>query len=675
MPTPPLPDWKSLSLEQQVAQLITVRASGQLFDRQIQYPQWEPPTETLKHWIQDYGVGGVILLGGTAAEVALRTQQLQAWVSVPLLIAADIEEGVGQRFAGATWMPPPMSLSAIAQTNPTQARDYAWQMGKVTAQEAWAIGLNWILAPVVDVNNNPLNPVINVRSFGETPKQVSELATAFIQGAHSHYPVLTTAKHFPGHGDTATDSHLALPIISHSQERLDRLELMPFRAAIAAGVSTIMTAHLQVPALDPEFPATLSPKILTHLLRQSLQFQGLIVTDALVMQAITQHYGPQEACLLALEAGADILLMPVDPPAAIAAICEAIQKGRISLDRLHQSLTRIWQAKHQVFRSGPDRSSELVEFGISPLETLRERNSEFGIRSFSKGDAARTEFGVQFPDRNAQNLPDFLLTHLAQPDAIELTQAILHSSLQTRFLNSEFGIRNSEFGVALSQSDPEGARRYSELQTPNSVGEASPQQQLNLSTPNPQTPNSTPPKPNLPTSVRVASPKEKFRLPNSDFRIPNSTNLILLDNFLKSDFLKSHSPALKIPQQLGYTLQWVDSQTLSPWEKGMTMPSPVLMPTLLQIFIRGNPFRGTAGLTPGIEQWFKVLLETEMLQALILYGSPYAWDHFVCQLPPHIPAIFSYGQMPAAQTIALNALLGDTLRDNRDQSIRQAFTT
>ncbi|MGK7888086.1 MAG: glycoside hydrolase family 3 N-terminal domain-containing protein, partial [Leptolyngbyaceae cyanobacterium] len=339
-----LPDWEPLSLSQQVAQLIMVRTTGHLFDGQRRYPRWEASNADLQHWIQELGIGGVILLGGSAAELALRTEQLQAWSQVPLLMAADIEEGVGRRFEGATWMPPPLALGAIAQQDLGQACNYARQLGTVTAREAKAIGINWILGPVVDVNNNPGNPVINVRAFGETPEVVIPLIEAFIQGTQG-WGVLTAAKHFPGHGDTASDSHVELPLIPHSRERLEQIELAPFWAAIATKVSAIMTAHLQVPALDPDHPSSLSSLTLTNLLRQEMGFDGLIVTDALVMQAITKHYGAYEAPVMALEAGSDVILMPVDPPGTIAAICEAVQTGRLSRERIHASLERIWRAK------------------------------------------------------------------------------------------------------------------------------------------------------------------------------------------------------------------------------------------------------------------------------------------------------------------------------------------
>ena len=237
-----LPDWRNFSLQEQIGQMIVVRASGYLFDAQIRYPGWEAPNEKLKQWLEELNLGGVILLGGSSAELLLRSQQLQSWAKTPLLIAADIEEGVGQRFSGASWLPPPMALSAIAVKNSGLAQEHALQMGAITAKEALTVGINWLLAPVVDVNNNPSNPVINIRAFGDTPDTVGNLATAFIKGAQK-YPVLTTAKHFPGHGDTATDSHLDLPTIPHTNSRLQQIELPPFEKAIATEVDSVMTAH------------------------------------------------------------------------------------------------------------------------------------------------------------------------------------------------------------------------------------------------------------------------------------------------------------------------------------------------------------------------------------------------------------------------------------------------
>jgi beta-N-acetylhexosaminidase len=205
--------------------------------------------------------------------------------------------------------------------------------------------------PVADVNNNPDNPIINIRSFGENPEAVAAHVKAFIEGAHSDKRdfVLTTAKHFPGHGDTATDTHMSLAVITADRERLERVELVPFRAAIDAGVDSIMTAHVAVPALaPPDLPATLAPAILTGLLRKDLGFKGLVVTDALEMASIVKGFGSGEAAVRALEAGADALLMPADPEAAIRAVVAAVESGRLSRARIQESAVKLLAAKERV---------------------------------------------------------------------------------------------------------------------------------------------------------------------------------------------------------------------------------------------------------------------------------------------------------------------------------------
>ena len=342
-----LPTVSSLTISQLIAQLIVVRTTGYLFDQQLQYPQWEADRSKLRHLVETVGVGGVIFLGASAAEMALKTAQLQAWSSIPLLMCADVEEGVGQRFSGATTFPPPMALGSIALENLPGAVELACQMGSVIAQESRAIGLNWILAPIVDVNNNPKNPVINIRAFGEDPRIVTALTTAFIQGAQQ-YPVITCAKHFPGHGDTDLDSHLELPRIDHDLTRLTTVEFLPFQAAIAAGVASVMTAHLDVPAIDPHEITTFSHAVNTEWLRDRWGFEGLVVTDALVMGAIVDRYGNGEVAVKAIEAGADVLMMPVDAIEAIEAIQSAVESGRLTRDRLEASVTRIFDAKRRV---------------------------------------------------------------------------------------------------------------------------------------------------------------------------------------------------------------------------------------------------------------------------------------------------------------------------------------
>lgn len=376
-----LPPLSSLSIEQLIAQMIVVRTTGYLFDHQLQYPAWEANTAKLRHLVETVGVGGVIFLGASAAEMALKTAQLQTWAKIPLLLCADVEEGVGQRFSGATIFPPPMALGAIAVQNLTRATQLSRQMGAVIAQEARAIGLNWILAPIVDVNNNPNNPVINIRAFGEDPQTVMALTAAFIQGAESQ-SVLTCAKHFPGHGDTDLDSHLALPRIEHSVARLEQIEFPPFQTAIATGVSAVMTAHLEVPTLDEDNITTFSPAVNHDWLRDRWGFEGLVVTDALVMGAIVDRYGEAEVAVRAVAAGADILMMPVDALKAIEALRSAVETGRLTRDRLEASVTRIWSAKQQIAQAMPIETpvtqAQLIEtiarpeFEICSAEILQE---------------------------------------------------------------------------------------------------------------------------------------------------------------------------------------------------------------------------------------------------------------------------------------------------------------
>lgn len=535
---PVLPSFEQLTLAEQVAQLIVVRTSGHLFDHELEYPAWEASAETLRYYLQELGIGGVILLGGSVAEVGLKTQQLQSWASVPLLIAADIEEGIGQRFSGATWFAPPMALGAIAQHDLPQALAYAEKMGAAIAQEAVAIGLNWLLAPVVDVNNNPNNPVINVRAFGAEVDIVSQLGAAFIQGTQ-HHSVLTTAKHFPGHGDTAQDSHVGLPVLAHDFERLAQIELPPFQAAIAAGVDAVMTAHLKLP-LDPQHPATLSQPILSGLLRQDLGFSGLVVTDALIMGGITQQYGPYEAAVLALEAGADVLLMPSDPEGVIKAVCEAVQTGRLSSERIQSALERLWRAKLKVASPyQPSQTSKHAWEHIPP--------------------------------------PPVQLEQLAQPALRQLAAEILREST-----------------------------------CPS------------------------------PTRLTPAQPLQ---------------NLIVTDDWLNSRFLSRTAPAIALPAQLGGSLQILDTQST-----GAALVD-CQQPTLLQLFIRGNPFRGSADVTQLAQTWLSALIQTQQLQGLVVYGSPYAWQQFLPQLPPNTPYCFTYGQMAAAQAIALEALFtADTFK-------------
>ena len=275
-----------------------------------------------------------------AYATAVLNNQLQSKAKLPLLIGADFERGTGMRLDDGTSFPTAMALAAGG--NPADA----YTMGKVTALEARSVGVQWIYAPVSDVNNNPGNPIINTRSFGEDPQKVAEYVSQFVRGVEENGG-LATAKHFPGHGDTAADSHIDLPVIPANRQRLESLELVPFRAAISAGAGSIMTGHLAVPALEPDTntPATLSHNILTGVLRDELHFQGLVVTDAMDMGGITVRYAPGEAAVRAVLAGADALLMPPVPDAAFEGLQNAVHSGRISIERLDASVRRILEAK------------------------------------------------------------------------------------------------------------------------------------------------------------------------------------------------------------------------------------------------------------------------------------------------------------------------------------------
>ncbi|MBV9574366.1 MAG: hypothetical protein JOY93_09955, partial [Acidobacteriales bacterium] len=275
-------------------------------------------------------------------EAATLLNRLQQDSKLPLLIAADFERGASMRLNGVTVFPHAMAFGAAASL------DYAEAAGRITAQESRAIGVHWNFFPVADVNSNPANPIINTRSFGENPQQVGDLVSAYIRGARAN-GMFTTAKHFPGHGDTATDSHLGMAKVGGDIARLESVELPPFREAIAAGVDSIMVAHVTVPALDPDpnHVATTSPAVVTDLLRNRLKFGGIIVTDALDMAGLTHLYADNigRAAVDAFKAGNDLLLIPADLDASYRAVVEAIHSGEIPQARLDASVLRILKAK------------------------------------------------------------------------------------------------------------------------------------------------------------------------------------------------------------------------------------------------------------------------------------------------------------------------------------------
>jgi beta-N-acetylhexosaminidase len=325
---------RKMTLEEKIGQMIAVRFTGAFRNADSEY------LKNLESLIVRHKIGGLILFGGEVYETAELTNAFQKLAKVPLLFASDFERGAGNQLTNATLFPPLMSLGASG------SEDLAYQMGRITALEGRAVGIHMTYAPVVDVNINPDNPIINTRSVGEDPALVSRIARAFIKGCQEN-GMIATAKHFPGHGDTAQDSHLLLPTITADLERLERVELAPFKDAVNAGVRAVMTSHLFVPALDPtpNLPATLSPAILTDLLRKKFGFKGLIVTDAMEMAGITNSYSPEEAALRAILAGVDQVLLPPEPARVAEYLVSAAREGKIPAQRLDESVRRILEAK------------------------------------------------------------------------------------------------------------------------------------------------------------------------------------------------------------------------------------------------------------------------------------------------------------------------------------------
>ncbi len=325
---------QALTIEQKVAQLFMTSAHGRF------YSVDDPAYQRLLDRVEQFEIGGVIFLVGHPQAQALMTNALQRRSRLPLLIAQDMEWGVGMRLDRATTFPRAMALGA------TRNPDLAFAMGQTVAAEARALGVHMNYAPVADINNNPFNPVINVRSYGENPALVSAMNTAYIRGMQAG-GLFATAKHFPGHGDTAVDSHADLPVLNLTRARLDSLELTPFREAIEAGVTSIMVAHLALPNLepDPTVPASLSPRIVTDLLRKDLGFEGLIVTDAMNMEGVTKYFGVGEAAVRCIEAGVDQVLMSRDEYAAQRAILNALASGRLTQTQIDASVKRILTTK------------------------------------------------------------------------------------------------------------------------------------------------------------------------------------------------------------------------------------------------------------------------------------------------------------------------------------------
>ena len=327
----------ALTLRQKVGQMIVA------FSMTPYMSYNDPDYLKLAHMVQDQQIGGIAVSIGNIYEQAMLLNSLQKVARIPLLISSDYENGLGMRLEGGISFPSNMAFGA------TRDSALVYKFGRVVGEEARAVGVGQVYAPVSDVNDNPENPIINVRSFGENPQLVASMASAFVSGVQSE-GAIATAKHFPGHGDTHTDSHLGLPVVDYSLSRLDTLELVPFRADIAAGVKSIMVAHIAFPKIDsePGVPGTLSRVISTNLLKDSLGFHGLVVTDALTMGGVTKEFTDGAAAIRAVNAGADILLMPPDNHLAIDAIVEAVKEGEIKMSRIDNAVRKILQVKSEL---------------------------------------------------------------------------------------------------------------------------------------------------------------------------------------------------------------------------------------------------------------------------------------------------------------------------------------
>ena len=353
---------KQMSLEEKVGQLISVGINATYLNQESE------AFKALRHQVVDNHVGGIILFRGPVYESVVLCNRMQQLAKQPLLISADLEAGAGMRFDDTVNFPWNMAIGATGDPA------YARRAGKLTGREARALGVQQIYAPVSDVNNNAANPVINVRSYGEDPAQVAKFVAAFVEGAQSA-GVIATAKHFPGHGDTAVDSHRGLPEIDVTRERLNSVELVPFRAAVKAGVGAVMDGHIALPRIDSTvitplprerklkaidtdegseivvekgtMPTTLSP-VVNKILRDDLGFDGLIVTDAMSMSGLTLYFTQEEASVRALEAGADQLLKPADPDAAFRGVVSAVKSGRLTEQRIEQSARKILAAKYDL---------------------------------------------------------------------------------------------------------------------------------------------------------------------------------------------------------------------------------------------------------------------------------------------------------------------------------------
>ena len=421
---------RSLTLDEKVGQLLVPVARGGF--RNVTSDEFKIPRRD----IVDLHAGGYHVALGDPAGTAMLINDMQRLAKVPLMITADFEGGVGFVIPGATRFPLAMAIGATGNT------DYAYRVGKATGIEGRALGVGVNFYPVADVQNNPANPIINIRSFGEDPGKVSAMTVAYIRGSQEA-GMLATAKHFPGHGDVGTDSHLALPVLDVTRDRMNQVELPPFKAAIDAGVAAVMTAHIYLPQVDEEkgLPATLSHNILTKLLRDELGFKGLLFTDALDMGGVVGGFSNEEAAVRSLIAGNDVLLFPPDPPAAFAAVKAAAESGRLPMARLDDAVRRILRAKSQL---GLDRY----------------KPADFAKLSTVVGGQAHRELAQEIADDAVTLVRD-------EASAVPLKLGEGKRLLHVNLLDNRMGWREGPVGRVLSAELPKRFPRTTSVQLDN----------------------------------------------------------------------------------------------------------------------------------------------------------------------------------------------------------------
>ncbi len=429
----------SLTIRQRVGQLIVAWLSGGYVAND------DSVFLEAERWVDSLQVGGIIISVGGPFDIAAKLNTLQLRSKLPLLVSADLEWGAAMRVVGATAFPQIMAAGATGDTND------AYTIGAAAALEGRAVGIQVNFAPDADLNNNPLNPIINTRSFGEDPRAVSALVRAYVRGVHDQ-GMLATLKHFPGHGDTETDSHIGLPVITAGYARLDTLELVPFRAGIGAGADIVMSAHIAFPALTgSDDPGTLSAAVLTGLLRDSLRFTGLVVTDALEMGAIVAKYGAGEATVRAFLAGSDVLLMPASADSALDAMTAAVESGRIAHGRLDASVRRVLQIKQHLglferrtvpldrimqtvgtrrLQNAADdiavRSLTLVRDSGGALRQVRGRRSRLAVIAYA--DEGTSSVALRFADllrMNGDTVDYFRLWPMSGPASYDSARTVL----------------------------------------------------------------------------------------------------------------------------------------------------------------------------------------------------------------------------------------------------------